>query len=57
MTKGLMEIMGERAASKAPLNRVGGPEDLKGATVLFASDACAFITGQVLAIDGGATAI
>lgn len=57
MTKGLMEIMGERAAGKAPLNRVGGPEDLKGATVLFASDACAFITGQVLAIDGGATAV
>jgi len=57
MTRGLIEIMGERAASKAPLNRVGGPEDLKGATVLFASDACAFITGQVLAVDGGATAV
>ena len=46
MTKGLIEIMGERAASKAPLNRVGGPEDLKGITVLFASDACSFITGR-----------
>ena len=57
MTKGLIEIMGERAASKAPLNRVGGPEDLKGITVLFASDACAFITGQVVAVDGGATAV
>ena len=57
MTKGLMELMGERAATKAPLNRVGGPEDLKGLTVLFASDACAFITGQVVAADGGATVI
>ncbi len=57
MTKGLIEIMGERAASKAPLNRVGGPEDLKGITVLFASDACSFITGQVVAVDGGATAV
>jgi NAD(P)-dependent dehydrogenase (short-subunit alcohol dehydrogenase family) len=57
MTKGLMELMGERAASKAPLNRVGGPEDLKGLAVLFASDACAFITGQVVAADGGATVI
>jgi gluconate 5-dehydrogenase len=57
MTRGLMELMGERAAAKAPLNRVGGPEDLKGLTVLFASDACAFITGQVVAADGGATAI
>lgn len=57
MTKGLMEIMGDRVASKAPLNRVGGPEDLKGLTVLFASEACAFITGQVVAADGGVTAV
>ena len=57
MTKGLMEIMGDRAASKAPLNRVGGPEDLKGLAVLFASDACSFITGQVVAADGGVTAV
>src|SRR5438105_1096080 len=57
MTKGLMEMMGERVASKAPLNRVGGPEDLKGIAVLLASDACAFITGQVIAVDGGVTAV
>lgn len=57
MTKGLIDLMGDRAAAKAPLNRVGGPEDLKGITLLFASDACAFITGQVVAVDGGATAV
>jgi gluconate 5-dehydrogenase len=58
MTKGLLEMLGpEKAAAKAPLNRVGGPEDLKGLTVLFASDACAFITGQIVAVDGGATAV
>ena len=57
MTKGLMEMMGERVASKAPLNRVGGPEDLKGITVVLASDAGAFITGQTIAVDGGYTAI
>ncbi len=57
MTKGLMEMLGERVASKAPLNRVGGPEDLKGIAVLLASDACAFITGQVIAVDGGVTAV
>ncbi len=57
MTKGLIEIMGDRAASKAPLNRVGGPADLKGLAVLLASEASAFITGQVVAVDGGATAI
>ena len=57
MTRGLQEILGDKAASKAPLNRVGGPEDLKGLAVLFASDACSFITGQVVAADGGATCI
>jgi len=57
MTKGLMEMMGERVASKAPLNRVGGPEDLKGITVVLASDAGAFVTGQTIAVDGGYTAI
>ena len=57
MTKGILEMLGGEVADKAPLKRVGGPEDLKGLTVLFASDACAFITGQVVAVDGGVTAI
>lgn len=57
MTRGLIDLLGDRARSRAPLHRIGGPEDLKGITVLFASDACSFITGQVLAVDGGMTAI
>ncbi|HWZ70524.1 MAG TPA: SDR family oxidoreductase [Casimicrobiaceae bacterium] len=57
MTKGIMEMLGDEVANKAPLKRVGGPEDLKGLTVLFASAAGAFITGQVVAVDGGVTAV
>ena len=57
MTKGIMEMLGDEVANKAPLRRVGGPEDLKGLTVLFASEASAFITGQVVAVDGGVTAV
>jgi len=58
MTKGLREMLGDDAlAARAPMNRLGGPEDLKGITVLLASDAGAFITGQIVAVDGGVTAI
>ena len=51
-----MEMMGAAVAHRAPMKRVGGREDLKGVTALLASDACAFITGQVIAVDGGVTA-
>lgn len=56
MTKGIMDMMGPAVADRAPLKRMGGPEDLKGIAVLLASDASAFITGQVIAVDGGVTA-
>lgn len=58
MTQGLRQMLGdERLAARAPMNRLGGPEDLKGITVLLASDASAFITGQIVAVDGGVTAV
>jgi NAD(P)-dependent dehydrogenase (short-subunit alcohol dehydrogenase family) len=50
-------IGGAKTAAMALMNRVGGPEDLKGVTALFASEAGAFITGQTLAVDGGLTAV
>ncbi len=43
--------------SLTPLNRIGDAEDLKGAALLFASDAGKHITGQILAVDGGTTAV
>ena len=58
MTKGLLAELGEETLAKeAPLGRIGDDEDLKGATVLFASDAGKHITGQTLAIDGGVSAV
>jgi NAD(P)-dependent dehydrogenase (short-subunit alcohol dehydrogenase family) len=57
MTQGLLALIGDDAALRAPLRRLGGPEDLKGVIALLASDAGAFITGQVIAVDGGVTAM
>lgn len=39
------------------LEKIGDDEDLKGAAVLFCSDAGKHITGQILAVDGGVTAV
>ena len=57
MTRGLLAMIGDDAATRAPLKRLGGPEDLKGVAALLASDAGAFITGQIIAVDGGVTAM
>ena len=54
----LIEAMGEeKMAAQAPLRRLGDDEDLKGITLLYASDAGKHITGQWLAVDGGVSAI
>jgi len=42
--------------SRIPLGRVGGTDDLVGATLFFCSEASSFVTGQILTIDGGLTA-
>lgn len=44
-------------ASHPLLQRLGDDEDLKGVTLLFASDAGKHITGQWLAVDGGVSVI
>lgn len=58
MTKGLLEQLGaDNMAKRAPLLRIGDDEDLKGIAALFASDASKHITGQVMAVDGGVSAV
>src|SRR5258706_4679603 len=42
--------------SRIPLGRVGETSDIAGPAIFLCSDAAAFITGQVLAVDGGLTA-
>ena len=58
MTKGLLHQYGaDNMARHAPLRRLGDDDDLKGATLLFASQAGKHITGQILPIDGGVSAV
>ncbi|MGY8526859.1 SDR family oxidoreductase [Paracidovorax citrulli] len=58
MTQGSLARIGvERMCEGVPLRRLGDDEDLKGAALLFASDAGKHITGQILAVDGGVSAV
>lgn len=56
MSGGLIENFEEKMLSGIPLHRFGDPEDLKGVVVFLASPAAAYITGQTISVDGGATA-
>ena len=42
-------------SSRTPLRRTGEPSELKGLLLYLASDASSYVTGQVIAIDGGMT--
>jgi gluconate 5-dehydrogenase len=42
--------------NRIPLGRIAEPDDLVGAILFFSSDASAFVTGQLLTLDGGLTA-
>lgn len=57
MTAGLIESSADRLLDLIPMKKFGMADDLKGAALLMVSDAGAHITGQTLAVDGGASII
>lgn len=41
--------------SKIPLGRIGAPQDIVGAVLFLASSLAAYVTGEILFVDGGRT--
>ena len=53
LTQDLPEALQAEITARTPLGRFGTPEEIAKAVAFLASDEAAYITGQVLAVDGG----
>jgi len=53
MTRGMTDDARGSWSSRIPLGRLGSPEDVAAAVCFLASDEASYITGQVLAVNGG----
>ncbi|MDP9089895.1 MAG: SDR family oxidoreductase [Pseudomonadota bacterium] len=55
MASGMLDTVMTDVIARTPLGRIGGDTDLQGAAVYLASDASRHVTGQYIAVDGGAS--
>ncbi len=57
MSAGLLSVLDKQILAMTPMGRLGGDEDLMGPAIFLASDAASYVTGQILSVDGGMTAV
>jgi NAD(P)-dependent dehydrogenase (short-subunit alcohol dehydrogenase family) len=57
MTKATLGTIEAQIIAATPTQKIGDDDDLKGAALLFCSEAGKHISGQILAVDGGMTAV
>ncbi len=55
MTESLPQKVKDLAVQATPMRRMGRPEDVAGAVAYLTGENAGFVTGQVLAVDGGMT--
>lgn len=55
MTAVLKEVIVQEIKNRIPVERLGEPEDIANAILFFASNEASYVTGQILAVDGGMT--
>lgn len=55
MTKQVLADLGDAAIQKNPMKKLGDPKSLQGAALFLAGGASDYITGQVIAVDGGSS--
>jgi NAD(P)-dependent dehydrogenase (short-subunit alcohol dehydrogenase family) len=53
MMRSTLEAFGDQIAASAPMKRIGRSSDMAGAAIYLASPAASYVTGVVLAVDGG----
>jgi len=55
LNRSIINEPGRKASilSRTPMKRFGNPEEIQGAAIFLASDSASFVTGEILAVDGG----
>ncbi len=57
MSRGILEKIGDRVKANSPLRQIGLEQDLQGLVVLLSGEGARHLTGQIIAVDGGASVV